>query len=216
MVGTRKAAAYLAVLAAIGFLASPAFAGLLTTGAYNDGSTTWSGSTPFTSAEEPGLNGYVDWVVYAADSFPYAGTSYTPTAGELVYAYQIVNTGTVAISQYKVYLDNDKEDNHGTFSATGVTGSVPLASSGMVLAESAWWDFGGIAAGASSQGMVFSSPNKPQDYSSYTVNHGGFAYVEPVPAPSSDPIPEPSVLVSLLTVLGSWAMALTAKRFYRS
>ena len=87
-------------LVAVMLLSGAVFAGALADDplAYNDGTTVWPGSTPFVNAEGSGLEGYVDWAVYAPGVFPYSG--YDATANEMVYAYQIFNTGTLAISSF--------------------------------------------------------------------------------------------------------------------
>jgi hypothetical protein len=87
------------------------------------------------------LGGYVEWVVYAAGSFPSTYSGYTPTAGELVYAYQMFNTGDAPISQYMVYLNNDAADNHGSFN-TGVAARWFRCRRPEDFVESAWWDPG--------------------------------------------------------------------------
>ena len=92
-----------AVLAALAICA-PAFAGSLNghADAFDDGSKVWTGSTAFDNGT--GVSGFVDWAVFAPGDFPYTG--YAGGSGELVYAYQVFNTGTDVISSFSVALQN--------------------------------------------------------------------------------------------------------------
>lgn len=212
MAGINKAALCLVLLVAIGILASPVFAGLLNTGTpYNDGTKEWKGSTSFADPSH-NLYGYVEWAVFK--TFPFSG--YTLPDNELAYVYQIFNTGTAPISSFSVKLANEA-GNENTFSdsANGVTGNAPLATSGLIAPGSAWWDFAGIPLGGNSQGLVFSSRNKPLEFTGTVVDHGGIATLTDIPSPSSNAIPEPTVLVSLITALCFMATTFGVRRFYR-
>jgi hypothetical protein len=207
MTAIRKAAVSLTLFAAVGLLSAHAFADLLDAGpAYNDGATVWKGTTSFQSGDDPDLKGYVKWIVFDQGAFPFAG--YAPTPGELTYAYQIYCTGSAALSNYSVFLEN-AADNLSWFSdpALGVTGVAPSATSGLVWPGSAWWDFTAIEQGQNSLGLVYSSPNKPEDFSSIVINHGNFSVAEPVPSPSPNPIPEPGTMLSLIAALCAFAAA---------
>jgi hypothetical protein len=173
----------------------PAIAGPLSTdpNAYNDGSTIWHGSTPFSNGT---LVGYVDWAVYDPAHAP-AGlvglAGYLPTPGEMLYTYQVFETGAAALSTLSVDLVNPA-DNIGTFTATGVTGQV-ASSANLIAFDSATWRFAGIGAGVSSVGLAFSSPNVPMNDTGTTLDHGQVSAALPLPSPSPVPIPEPGTLV---------------------
>ena len=77
------------------FAVAPASAGVLSaSGSAFEG---WSGTTPFSNAS--GLAGDVDWVVLTSSNFSasFPGAAYSPPSDELVYVYQIVNTGSVRL-----------------------------------------------------------------------------------------------------------------------
>lgn len=175
--------------------------------AYFDGSTTWSGSTSFTDGAN--LHGYVDWAVFAPGDFPYSG--YTPTLGEMVYAYQVFGMGTDAVSSFSVGLLNPA-NNIGSFS--GLTGD--SATSASIVAPpngKAEWVFlgmdDGIDQGDNSEGLAFSSVKVPQDLFAVVVNGGSFAVAIPVPTPSSTDIPEP---VTMALFAAGGAVLLRRKR----
>jgi hypothetical protein len=171
--------------------------------AYNDGNGpaagAWTGSTPFVKGT---LQGYVDWAVFGPGVFPYAG--YTPTGGELTYAYQIYETGTAPLSSFAVAL-TDLGDNIGTFN--DLSGNLP-ASSSLVSMASATWQFSGIPSGGNSQGLAFSSVRVPQTLFGVVIDTGQSQYVVPLPSPSSTSIPEPGSILAL----GASALMLAGRR----
>jgi len=163
------------------FISTWAQAGpLATAGTYSFGSTTFdNGGT---------LKGYVDWSVFNPGTFPYAG--YTPTAGELAYAYQIFVTGSAPVSSFELVL-TDPADNIGNFNLGGGT-----APNSQVLnpATSAKWTFPGIPSGSMSYGLAFSSPRIPQSLFATVVDTGQSTWVIPLPSPGPNGIPEPATL----------------------
>jgi hypothetical protein len=173
-------------------VAAPAIAGPLSTdpGAYNDGSTIWHGSTPFSSGT---LVGKIDWAVYAPGSAPAGLAGYLPTLGEYVYTYQAFETGAASLSSVSIDLVSPA-DNIGTFTATGVGGQV-ASSANLIPLDSATWRFAGILTGGSSVGMAFSSPNVPMNDVGTLLDHGQVAVAIPVPSPTPPNIPEPGTLV---------------------
>ncbi|HEY4760391.1 MAG TPA: PEP-CTERM sorting domain-containing protein [Thermoguttaceae bacterium] len=205
MIWRDKAALSLFTFAVIGFFATPVFAGLLDTGTpYFDGVTTWKGTTPFEAVGNPNLKGHVDWIVFEPGDFPFSG--YGPTNGELAYAYQVFSEGSDDVAGYLIPLDN-LADNIGSFSdpANGVTGDAPIYMD-LVAPGSAYWEFAGIAQGTNSEGLAYSSINKPMDWYSIVINGGTIALAEPIPAPATTPIPEPTTLWSLMIALGLLGM----------
>ncbi len=188
----------LVVALSIGMFALSAQAGALDghAAAYFDGVNTWSGSTAFVSGN---LSGYVDWAVFAPGVFPYGGTGYTPTTGEMVYAYQLFSTGSAAVATFSVALVNPA-DNIGSFSALAgdsVTGTL-LDNPPSGKAE---WQFAGITTGGNTEGLAFSSLRVPQNLYGLAVNGGTFDIVIPLPTPAEAEIPEPATM-SLLALGG--------------
>lgn len=210
MIGIKKATLCLALVAATSILAAPAFAEFA-------GTPLYSGSTTFASDEEiPLLTGYVDWAVYAPNTFPYSDPGYTPTPGQRIYVYQVFNTGNTYISKYIVPLDNSA-NNIGSFSDAGISGIAPWAEAPdlpmvLVTPGSASWNFTGFNPGNSSEGLIFCSPNTEIDYLAVTLNGGSYAIVDPVPVPGPESIPEPSTLLSLMVALGIIAATVRSKR----
>ena len=189
----------------VGLFATAAGAGALDghASAFNDGSTTWTGSTAFNNGL--GLFGKVDWAVFGPGAFPYLG--YTPTAGELTYAYQVfVGTGSLEVTSFAVALDN-VAGNMGTFS--DLAGDAPT---GQTLTPppfgSASWSFAGILADSSSMGLAFSSIKVPKDLFGSTVDGGTGAIVIPLPSPDVTDVPEPVTM----SVLGLGGLALLRRR----
>jgi len=157
----------------------------------------YTGSTPFAQGT---LSGYVDYAVFNPGQFPYSG--YTPTAGELTYAYQITVTGSAPLSSFEVLLSNPA-DHIGHFNDIG---TVAPNSEVLLPNTSAKWTFAGIPGGASSMGLAFSSPTVPELAFGSVVDTGQSAYVIPLPTPSSLFVPEPASLG--LVAFGSLLLAL--------
>ena len=145
----------------------------------------YGGSTPFDNGGT--LKGYVDWAVFSPGAFPYSG-GYTPTPGELVYTYQIFETGAAPLSSFELLL-TDPADNIGNFTDLG--GQAPQSQ---VLSPltSAKWTFSGIPQGGMSRGLVFSSPRLPYDLFATVVDTGQSTWVIPLPSPSPVNVPEPA------------------------
>jgi hypothetical protein len=207
MFGRKKIVVGLVLFAVVGLCALPAPADLLTTGTpYFDGVTTWRGTSNFPATPDPILGGYVEWDVYGPGQFPFAG--YTPTSGEYTYVYQLFNTGSAAITNYSVALDN-AADNIGAFvdGGNGVTGDQPIPLGMNIYAPpngGASWDFTGIAQLGHSCGLVFSSPYAPLSKIGIIINHGEYRIGDNIPSPSSA-TPEPATLGLLGSALGLMA-----------
>ena len=206
--------------------AAPALAGPLSSDptAYIDGTSfQWTGTTTFSNTS--GLAGNLDWVVYAPGTFPAGFGGYTPTPGEFVYAYQVVEHGSISLSQVAVKLLNPA-DNIGSFSgnlvignpSTNVNGDSNIDSfiSPLTPTGSANWLFNGILPGSTSVGLAFSSPNLPMFTRGTTIDHGTVAAVIPVPSPDSHPIPEPGTLTLAVCGLAAFGLHWLRNRGRRS
>jgi hypothetical protein len=172
----------------------------------------FSGSTVFDSDGIPNngsLQGYVEFAVFAPGDYPVGLLGYSPTAGQAVYAYQVfVDDQPAVISEppvsvFSVDLINDA-NNIGSFSGNSgngiVSGDVPTSATLNALIN-AEWHFTGIGAGATSEGLAFSSPNIPMMFFGAVVDTGESAFVVPLPSPDAFEIPEPgSMTVGLVAV----------------
>jgi len=173
-----------AVLFAL-LISTQAFAGALFNNPNAGPPPLFTGSTPFTVGT---LSGYVDYAVFSPGQFPYAG--YTPTAGELTYAYQIFVTGTAPLSSFELAL-TDPADHIGAFNDLGGT---PPNSTTLNPLISAKWTFPGIPTGGMSQGLAFSSPRLPDSLFATAVDTGQSTFIIPLPSPGPVGIPEPATL----------------------
>jgi hypothetical protein len=159
----------------------------------------WSGSSPFINGE---FSGYIDWAVFTASTFNalFGGGGYTPPSGELVYAHQVFSTGpVVGVSGMDIFLSGPA-GNGGSFSAGGVSG-VPAV---FAYADSTLATYT-LATETNpltpSEGLVYSSPNRPQQTGIPIVVDGGSSASGelPIGVPGSNPIPEPATCFSVLT-----------------
>ena len=181
---------------------SPTFAdSLMVPGSILDGNPyavtfpTYTGSGDFVNGA---LAGTLDYAVFTAAEFAAAfpGSSYSPT-GAVVYAYQLENTGSVAISAEIVGVTNP---------ASGI-GSFEYAvgeqapSSALFSSGNASWEFAGANAldeAEFSRILVFSSPNVPMSGANLVIDGGVPAVLEGVPTPSANPVPEPATFVLIV------------------
>ena len=198
MIGTSKILAVITCCFVL-FVGTETHAGILAGNpfAYNDGNGpslgAWSGSSPFSNS---GLTGTVDWAVFTSGAFNalFGGGGYIPPAGELVYAHQIFTTGlTVGASGMDINLAGNPAGNGGSFSAGGVAG-VPAV---FAFADPSLATFilsTETTAATPSEGLVYSSPNRPQLTGKPFLVDGGLSAEGslPIGIPGSNPIPEPA------------------------
>lgn len=186
--------------------ATPSFAGYLAgdTSSYFDGFTQWNGSTPFSNGGD--LNGNVEWAVYAPGTFPGTFTGYIPNPAHVVYTYQLFEIGSDALSYFQVALGGEGYNADfftGSGASASVDGQAPLTSSVTSFSD-ATWTFPGMAGTASpgtpSKGLVFTSPNVPENGLGIMQDGGDAGFGFPIPSPSPFFIPEPT----------TWTMALAA------
>jgi hypothetical protein len=124
----------------------------------------------------------------------FGGGGYAAPAGELVYAHQIFTTGEgIGASGMDITLAGNPAGNGGSFSAGGVAG-VPafIAFANPSLASFAL--VGETDPLTPSEGLVYSSPHRPQLAGLPTLVDGGVsASAElPIGIPGTVPVPEPT------------------------
>lgn len=210
----RTTTLILALGIAVALLISPSYAGPLAS--HPDAVDSATGSQLTSSG---GLNVTVEYAVLEVDDFndDFSGLGYTPTPGQLVYAYQVINNdppSTVDVTT-QIILPADPAGNIGSFNI----GDVAPGASTFIGTQATWFFFSAITPGQTSYGLAFSSPNAPVlDFSgSLTVGVGGASVVAAVHVPGDDlyvpaPIPEPSTVA----MLGLGGLALVGLRRRRS
>ena len=147
-----------------------------------------------------GLFGDIDFAVFTAAAFntEYPASGYTPTAGQVVYAYQLRSgAGSLAATEFGLFLINPF-NNVGTFTGTGVTGVAAVPAVG------AAWNTFSAPGGVDTEGLVFSSPNLPvaSPFPGTILDAGITANVFGLQVPGSVPIPEPATLLLAVAALG--------------
>ena len=173
------------------------------------GSTTWTGTTHFESGSG-NLVADVEWSVFGPGNSPYSGPNFTPTAGEFVYAYQVIVQPTLEVNKFWVNMKPSNEANGiGWFDLpSGIAPSLVAFGSGdpqnLVSAD---WTFPGTLLPATvSAGLAYSSINAPVDWFGF-IQDGGQAGTPQATLPSpGDVIPEPVTLAFLLVVGGALFM----------
>jgi hypothetical protein len=208
MIGFKKASLGLGAFAVVCVMATMASAGLLGTGHSYDDGTLWEGTQAFSKTSGANtLSGSVDYAVFTASEFGNLFTGYVATPDELVYTYQIHNSGTVNITLSKLLLlSGATADNPGFFEGDGVSGMAPYAST--ISGQNVTWDFTtghNIVSPGESVGLAFSSTRRPMARDINVIVDGPLSVnVQYVAGPGSVPIPEPSSL-ALLTVAAAAA-----------
>jgi hypothetical protein len=212
---------FLVLFIAINLFAAATFGGILGYGTpYTDvGGHTWTGTGYFENTDS-GLQGYVDYIVYGPGQFPYADSGYNPPSDLYTYVYQIRNTGSVAISDFQFSV-NQTVNNLDSFVSPGRVEGVLASGTDFVSGEGGWvdWVFSGIngietlSATHDSAGLVFTSPKAPEVTSTGMITDGGTSgFVDSLPCPGPNDIPEPGTLILLSAGLGCLAIG---RRFFR-
>jgi hypothetical protein len=218
---SKRATVCVALVFAFGLLSATAFGGVRDYGTpYTNVDGTWSGSVSYyLDVYDDGseiLAGRIDWIVYGKGDFPYGDSGYTPPSDQYSYVYQIVNTGTAAVSDFQFSVDQTV-GNIGSFQCPApnfvegdlAAGNYYVSGLGGYVD---WW-FNGINSGVTSGGLVFTSPKAPTVITTGSVtNSGGTVGGLELPAPGPNDIPEPGTLALLLAGLG---VGLVARRRYR-
>lgn len=204
MVGLKKAVLSVGAFAVISLAATVASAGLLGTGrAYNDGTRTWEGSQTFSKSNSTGtLSGWVEYAVFRASDFAEVFQGYAPVSGDLVYAYQVFNTGSLNITLARVALLNSAPaELAGSFTGHGVAGQGPNLSF-VTTGQNVTWDFGSghnIVHPGNSLGLAFSSERTPISRDVAVIVDGALSTNVPnLAGPGTLNIPEPSCLAMLV------------------
>jgi hypothetical protein len=210
MIGTSKILAVM-ICCFVLLIGASAQAGLLAGNllAYNDGNGpllgAWTGTSPFAS---DGLQGYVDWAVFTRNNFEIltgGGGGYISPNNELVYAHQIFTTGPIvgAIGM-DITLDGHPAGNGGSFSSLGITG-VPAVFAYADPTIASFILNNETDALTPSEGLAYSSPNRPQLTGIATLIDGGQSAegVSFIGIPSENAIPEPATwfMASLASIL---------------
>jgi hypothetical protein len=201
---SKRAAVCVALVFVLNLFSAMAFGEIWEYGTpYTDGSSTiWKGTSPFAHPTS-GLMGDIDWIVYGPGQFPYEDSGYHPPSDQFTYAYQIENTGTPAISDFTLSVDQVIA-NIGSFVSPGrVEGDLPaynifVSGPGGTVD----WGFDGIDKGYASAGLVFTSLKAPMTTTGQVTNGGSAVGVTSLPGPGPNDIPEPGTLMLLLAGLG--------------
>ena len=217
---SKRTTVYLALFFAVNLFSVTAFGGILDYGTpYTDVSgVTWSGTSYFHNSTS-GLDGNIDWIVYGPGQFPYNDSGYVPPSGQYTYVYQIVNTGSVAVSDFNFSVDQ-VVGNIDSFVSSGRVEGDLAAGTDFVSGQGGWvdWVFDGIngsngGGNHTSGGLVFTSPKAPTITSTGAITDGGTTGgVDSLPAPGPSDIPEPTTLALALAGLGFVAVT---RRFSR-
>ncbi len=142
-----------------------------------------SGTVPFNDGA--GLSGSVDYAVFTAGAFDanFSGLGYVPS-GELVYAYQVENTGSQGITGETIGVSNPAS-SIGTFDLGGID-----AISAAFIPDADWMFAPEIAPGESSWGLAFSSSFEP--IVGFSTIGGDMSHMfAGVPVPGHIEVPEP-------------------------
>ncbi len=187
----------------------------------------WKSSTPYQGYNDYPINsdpsdmyGTIDWVVFGPGDFTPGYLGYTPTAGEFVYAYQVIQdpAALAPLSSLSVVLEA-AANNIGTFTGNGVAG-VATTSDFFIGGgfPSANWDLAppSVAAGQTSVGLVFSSPFGPKLLSGSVIDHGSVGDVIPLPSPDPLYIPEPGTMTLAMCGLVVFGLQLLRRRSRRA
>ena len=165
----------------------------------------WTGSVPYSNGT---LTGNLDYAVFTAADFNanFAGLGYVP-GDQLVYTYQIENTGASFVSTEVVGISNPA-NTIGSFNI----GIVAPSGANFVGGNAEWTFNPTIPTGDTSYGLAFSSPQIPIAGGSLTVNGGASALVSGIPTPGPNMIPEPASFL-LLFAGGAGMMLSRSKKF---
>jgi hypothetical protein len=210
---SKRTTVCVALVFALGLFSATAFGGVRDYGTpYTDvNSVTWSGTSHFKHPTS-GLEGDIEWIVYGLGQFPYGDSGYHPEADEYSYVYQIINTGTAAISDFTFSVDQ-VVDNVDSFISSGRVEGVLAAGTDWSPTMVEWIFDPGINGGNTSAGLVFTSHKAPKTTETGRVTDSGTsAGVELLPAPGPNDIPEPGTFALLVAGLG---LAVIVRRFSR-
>ena len=209
------------LLGAVALCATTAFAGPLA-GEANAYLGIWKSTTAYqgyndypVNSDPSGLFGTIDWVVFAPGAFTPGYLGYTPTAGEFVYAYQVLQdpAAFAPLSGLSVVLEA-AADNIGTFTGNGVAGVATTADYfiGGAFPSANWDVLTGVGPGLTSVGLVFSSPFGPKLLSGSVIDDGSVGDVIPLPSPDPLYIPEPGTMTLAICGLVVFGLQLLRRR----
>jgi MYXO-CTERM domain-containing protein len=203
----------IAAAAAVLLFGARAYSAILATDA--NAMAGFKGTVDFSTVQGPFTMGAeVDYAVYAPGNFNLSfGAGSDPSNGaRFVYAYQIHNTGTIALDRdpafFSVGFDPlDHQTDIGVLtSSAGVSPSafafIPVANPPF---HSATWDFNPIIGDGQSSKIVYYTSSMGPQMDDASVQGGGLAAQRQLPSP----VPEPS---AALAALGMGAALLMRRR----
>ena len=177
--------------------------------AFNDGNGpgaggAWTGSVSFS---DESLTGTLDFAVFTVDEFVanFVGLGYIPTSEpptQLVYTYQVNNTGSDFLTAEIVGIMNPTNTAIGTFNIGDVDSAFELFDG----SGNAVWQFSPpITTNQSSYGLAFSSTQIPVLGAGLALDGGNVGLQVGIPTPGPDPVPEPATIL-LLAVGGLFVL----------
>jgi hypothetical protein len=154
------------------------------------------------------LNGTIDWAVFTRASFDVAfpGNGYVSPANELVYAHQIFTAGPlIGSTGMDVSLNGSPAGNGGSYSISGIPFTEVQAVFAFADSLGATWILAAETDPLTpSEGLVYSSPNRPRLTGKPIVVDGGLSAAGELPI--GVPVPEPATLLMMSLAAGSWMM----------
>lgn len=199
----------LVAVSVVAMLASQGMASIVTDGVPKYDAT-FVGSASYVSTST-NLAGELFYAVYRSEDFKAAYALENPDAsinpdapnpysnipdGQLVYAYQLHNTGPAVLSAYITGLLNPTGANSIGWFEEVDGAKAPWKSTFENSGLDAAWYFAGVQNDAWTEGVAFVSPYKPDWFAGLTIDSGEAVLLE-VPSPGNELIPEPASLALL-------------------
>lgn len=171
------------------------------------------GSTGIAAFSSSNLAGSVQYAVFTESAYNSIFTNSTVSVGlgELAYVYQVINTGTDAVSKNRILGLNASITGIGS-SDINAGGAGEVAPSSVTLPPPyADWDFSpNILSGENSSALVLTSTNLPDGTTTDIIFNGGTIGNVQVIKPGNIAIPEPASV--LLLAFGSTLLLVRRRR----
>lgn len=172
-----------------------------------------AGSTGTVAYASGNLAGSVHFAVFTESSYNsiFTGSTVSVDPGELAYVYQVINTGTDAVSKNRIVGLNASITGIG-HSDINLGGASEVTPSGEVSPPPfADWDFlPNILISENSSALVLTSTNLPSGTSTDVVFNGGSIGLVQVIVPGNTAIPEPTT--AMLLAVGSTLLLLRRRK----